>query len=188
MDTAPYTAGVNYETASDTSESCFKERYSGDSRKWIIRDASYRLPKGPLMSTMKAEYGMPLKEEQRTKIGKRRALLEQTLYDEINEKIVQENQVPPPIEEYCSTYDLTFQIPGFKPKMKTYGDQPELYEKYPLYSSSPMSYWRYQYDNRNGRRSELHSLTAIGDVKQPFKRSSAFSKPLAEVLDETDRL
>lgn len=59
----------NYETASDSSERCFQEKYSGDSRKWIIRDASYKLPKGPLMSTMKDEYRVPLKEEQRARTG-----------------------------------------------------------------------------------------------------------------------
>lgn len=53
-------------------------------------------------------------------------MIQQKFMDEITERELKESQEPPPIEKYCSTYDLTFQIPGFRPKDKTYGDNPEV--------------------------------------------------------------
>lgn len=40
-------------------ERCWQEQYKGASRKWLIRDASTKLPQGPLCSTMKESYIYP---------------------------------------------------------------------------------------------------------------------------------
>ncbi|KAJ8915217.1 hypothetical protein NQ315_015440 [Exocentrus adspersus] len=44
-------------------EECWTAKYKGDSRKWLIRDGSYKNRRGPLMSSMKASYIYPLKED-----------------------------------------------------------------------------------------------------------------------------
>lgn len=44
-------------------ERCWEEQYRGDSRKWLIRDGSYKNPRDPLCSTMQATYNFPLDEK-----------------------------------------------------------------------------------------------------------------------------
>lgn len=57
-------------------EKCWQETYKGESRKWLIRDASGKFPRGPLSSTMKETYVCPSKEDSdgknmgETKLGK----------------------------------------------------------------------------------------------------------------------
>jgi len=43
-------------------ERCWQEEYKGDSRKWLIRDASAKHPRGPLCSAMKESYLYPERE------------------------------------------------------------------------------------------------------------------------------
>lgn len=43
-------------------ERCWQEEYKGDSRKWLIRDASAKHPRGSLCSAMKESYLYPERE------------------------------------------------------------------------------------------------------------------------------
>lgn len=44
-------------------ERCWEEQYRGDSRKWLIRDGSYRKAREPFCSTTQATYNFPVDEK-----------------------------------------------------------------------------------------------------------------------------
>lgn len=48
------------------------------------------------------------------KVGARRSLIEQKLYEEAIEEIERERNMQPEVEEYCTEYNTMFQIPGFE--------------------------------------------------------------------------
>lgn len=53
------------------SDRCWEEKYKGDSRKWLIRDASRQKIDSTLCSTMKATYQYPyLDDVKREFVGK----------------------------------------------------------------------------------------------------------------------
>lgn len=66
----PFDPKENFESESDIAERCFKEKYPGHSREWLIRDASAKLPRAPPSSTMKDTYSWPYPREERPKIGR----------------------------------------------------------------------------------------------------------------------
>lgn len=45
------------------SDRCWEEQYKGDSRKWLIRDASRQKIDSTLCSTMKATYQHPYQDD-----------------------------------------------------------------------------------------------------------------------------
>ncbi|XP_074040507.1 uncharacterized protein [Leptinotarsa decemlineata] len=156
------------------------EKYKGDSRKWLIRDGSYKNVPERLCSTMKAAYTYPISEE-RSEIGSRKAILLKQFEEEAVAEVLQEQNAPKSVEEYCTEYDEKYNIQGFQPDDRSYTKHPDLYEKYPLYSSMPTSYYSYYLKNRP--RVILHGLTETNNPTNPFKRCAEFSKPLSEVLD-----
>lgn len=65
----------------------------------------------------------------------------------------------------------------------------QLYNKYPLYGSQVMSYWKHQWDNRRESPGKAPgNITTALDLKDPFKRTSRFTKPISEVLNVADTL
>lgn len=47
-----------------------------------------------------------------------------------------------------------------------------------------MSYWKHQWDNRRVSTGKApQNLTTVLDLKVPFKRNSAFTKPISEALE-----
>ncbi|XP_022906071.1 uncharacterized protein [Onthophagus taurus] len=165
------------ECDSTESEEISPQSKRKGSGSFLIRDGSNLLP-SDICSTMKITYPWPQKPDLRTNMGKRRANLVRQLTNDITNQLLEEKAEPPPVEKYCTTYDVSYYIDGYKPNDQFYGDSPELYQKYPLYSSNCMSYWQFTYENRNGKPG-----LPVADVKQPFKRRSTISKPLNEVLD-----
>lgn len=187
MDAPKYGCDENTITKDDdsiVSEKCWQENHRGDSRKWLMRDGSTKTSNAGLMSTMKATYPYPVQEE-RECVGKRRAIILKELYEEATEEIIRERNAPPPVEKYCTEYDGNY---GSNIEIKKNELEEEmnkkLYEKYPLYTSSAMSYWNYQIEKFQRGNASFPGLTTSVDLKNPFRRYSRFTKPLSEVLDE----
>lgn len=61
MENKEYGCREEVEEQDDDSiiDKCWVAKYKGDSRKWLIRDGSYKKQRGPLMSSMKASFTYP---------------------------------------------------------------------------------------------------------------------------------
>lgn len=59
----------------------------------------------------------------------------------------------------------------------------QLFLKYPLYTSEPTTYWKFQLDKQPRAEVSIPGFTAVVDIKKPFKKNSQFSKHISEVLD-----
>ncbi|PSN29608.1 hypothetical protein C0J52_26346 [Blattella germanica] len=91
-------------------------------------------------------------------------------------KMAEQNQV----EEYNTEYIESFNQDEFTPNLDNISEHKELHEKYPLYSGAPISFWQ-------GNINKMVGVTRSVDPLTPFKRNSAFTKPLDQVLDEPIR-
>lgn len=168
----------------DEPEKCWKPTFKNDSRKWLIRDASYNKLQDPLCSTMKSTYGYPDTKAITAKRPREEMLLRQFETEAKNE-IMQETSTPPVIEEYCTEYDGNYHIPGFKVDDDIHKREKELYLKYPLYRTPPTSY--YSFKLTRPLTQSIPGLTKSFDKIHPFKKSSQFSTPMEAVLDNVIR-
>lgn len=174
-------------TDDNNSEKCWKEKYKGESRKWLIRDASPKIPCEPISSTMKESYRHIRPQEKITEIiGRKRELLLKQFEQEAINEVIEECNKPPIVEKYCTEYDTSFSMPGFEPDDELFKKQKDLYEKYPLYRSIPTSYYSYKVVKQQPREM-LHGFTPVFDEINPFKKSTEFSKPINDVLDYSSK-
>ncbi|KAL1490804.1 hypothetical protein ABEB36_013438 [Hypothenemus hampei] len=164
-------------------EKCWQEEYKGDSRKWLIRDASAKTPPSPLCSTMKESYlyperGNPVERN----MGKRREFLLKKFYQEAIEEVRTEYETTEESNGYCGTeYKDSFRTENFRPNHQFSTINKDSFQKHPLYSSVPVSY--YSFNQKNNPKDVLHGLTRITDPLNMFKRNGQFSKPIQENLD-----
>lgn len=170
------------------SEKCWNEKYRGDSRKWLIRDASHKLPSDPICSTMKDSYRdrYNTANEIYEIIGRPRALMIRQFEEEALNEFIKEYNEPPPIEEYCTEYDRSFSMPGFKPDDEVFQRNEEMYKKYPLYASKPTSFYSFKLHNQEPRET-TDGFTTVVDKINPFKKTAEFTKPIHEVFDYSSR-
>lgn len=158
-----------------------------DDGKWILRDGSDESAYGSLCSTMKDSYRyMKHKDEIGEIIGHKREILLKKFEEEAINEIMEECQNAVTIEEYCTEYDKSFNIPGFEPDDTVFKKQEDLYKKYPLYSSMPTSFYSYKLMGQQPKE-PVYNVTKNSDKMAPFKRSADFSKPINEVLHEIPR-
>lgn len=164
-------------------EECWVSHSKNDSRKWLIRDASYKKIKQPLCSTMRATYTYPYFQEKGTEnIGDRKASLLKKFQEEAEEEVLREQNPKPEIEDYCTEYDSNFQSENFVSNEESFLENKEEYLKYPLYSSPATSY--YSFNLKKRPQEVLHGHTKTTDPQNPFRKCAGFSKPIHEVLDE----
>ncbi|XP_044756881.1 uncharacterized protein LOC123315297 [Coccinella septempunctata] len=168
------------------SERCWQENHRGDSRKWLMRDGQKKIPPHRIYSTMRASYSPP-EEDVHQYVGKRRALFIKECYEKSYEEAIQDRKKPPPVEEYCTEYDGNYHSPGFEPVPEDvlHSQHEELYQKYPLYGSSAMSFWQHKFERRRDE-TQPAKFTRVTDPKNPFKRNSTFSTPISEALCSTE--
>ncbi|KAH1022441.1 uncharacterized protein LOC109534202 [Dendroctonus ponderosae] len=159
---------------------CWQETYKGESRKWLIRDASGKSPQGPLCSTMKETYVSPSKEESEKNMGKRKEYLLKKFHEEAAAELKQSEDIQQ-TNDYCTEYDGNFKTKGFQPDDQFYMKDTEQFKEFPLYSSAPLTY--YSYNQQKNPKDILPGLTRITDPQSIFKRNGQFSKPIAESLD-----
>ncbi|KAL3277429.1 hypothetical protein HHI36_012777 [Cryptolaemus montrouzieri] len=100
---------------------------------------------------------------------------------------MQDRKKPPPVAEYCTEYDGNFCLPNFEPipEAELYSQKNELYQKYPLYGSAPMSFWLHKVEHRR-EETPPGKFTRITDPENPFKRNSSFSTPITDALIITE--
>ncbi|XP_066253537.1 uncharacterized protein [Euwallacea similis] len=162
-------------------EKCWQEEYKGHSRKWLIRDASAKSPQGPLCSTMKESYLYPERENTDEKnMGGRRKYLMKKFLNEATEELRRENEHSKHFH-YCTEYDVNFKIKGFNPEDDFYKKNTDQFQKHPLYSSTPVSYYSYKYEMNP--KDIPQGLTKVTDRVNIFKRYGRFSKPITESYD-----
>lgn len=168
----------------DDSEKCWREKHKGDSRKWLLRDASHFLSHhDPICSTMKDSYRyIRTQDEISEEIGHKRELLLKQFKEEAIDEILEECQKPPTIEEYCTEYDRTFYIKDYNVDDEFFKRENEMNKKYPLYSSIPTSYYSYKLVKQHPKEI-LHGFTTVHDNNNPFRKWAKFSKPIHEDLD-----
>ncbi|VEN48667.1 unnamed protein product [Callosobruchus maculatus] len=162
-------------------EKCWVGKSKNDSRKWLIRDASFTLPKEPLASTTRAAYLYPqVQDESENSIGQRTKEMLQRFEEEAIQEIMQEKNVDCTID-YCTEYDGNFNGSGFQVRDRIYEADQDIYKKYPLYRSTPTSF--YSFKLSKDPRGLLAGHTLSTDPLQPFKKCAGFSKPMIDKLD-----
>ncbi|CAH0559252.1 unnamed protein product [Brassicogethes aeneus] len=57
--------------------------------------------------------------------GRKKAFLLKQFKSEASEEVIRESEGPLPVEEYCTTYDGTYHIPGFRNENKSYEKRTE---------------------------------------------------------------
>ncbi|XP_030760949.1 uncharacterized protein LOC115886061 [Sitophilus oryzae] len=177
----------DFEDNESLQEKCWTEEYKGASKKWLIRDAFWTVKQPPLCSTMKETYMYPLKEESDNILGKRRAALLKKFRDEALAEIVNENEKAEEEdleEKYCTEYGGNFNSEGFNPDDEFYKKMTDLYQKYPLYSSTPMSL--YSFTLQKDRSKILPGVTKPSTGTKIFNKNSNFTKPLGDKLDNVE--
>ncbi|RZF37817.1 hypothetical protein LSTR_LSTR007179 [Laodelphax striatellus] len=158
---------------------CWSPKYRNDSRPWIIAPAANNSVCGMLTTTNRVVFThkCPDRMPQRN-VGRRRQLMEDQLWHEVAEQIREEL-------ERCRTdqglekseYAEQFSADEFTPR-SVCDDVLQMEKQYPLYESVANSVWMEKKKNLCGRTS-----TSLNQPSGVFYRSSAFSKPLHEVLD-----
>ncbi|CAH2006450.1 unnamed protein product [Acanthoscelides obtectus] len=162
-------------------EQCWVSTSKNDSRKWLIRDASYTLPKEPPASTTRTTYLYPqVRDETENIIGQRTKEMLRRFEEEAVQEIIKETSVDCTVD-YCTEYDGNFNGSGFQVRDKVYEADQEIYKKYPLYSSTPTSFYSFKLSKDPRRLLAGHTLS--NDPLQPFKKCAGFSKPMNDKLD-----
>ncbi|XP_023706366.1 uncharacterized protein LOC111863852 [Cryptotermes secundus] len=150
----------------------YQQQHQTGSRPWLTKTPA---PNDPWQSTTHATYTPPRNDLMKRE-GRRKLLLERCLYQEMDEAMTSEMSKPNPIEEYKTEYGEAIGVPNFVPSMDNIPNDSKLHKKYPLHRGAPRSF--YQDD-----RGHLVGLTPAADPLAIFKKNSAFTKPLHEILD-----
>ncbi|XP_031711500.1 sperm-associated antigen 8 isoform X2 [Anarrhichthys ocellatus] len=126
------------------------------------------------VTTMKAAFVPPKSLGVRLR-GARGELLEKHITEMIREKVHAElNPTDPSLEtDYCSTTQKDFCVEGFVPHI------PETTQVHDYKTDQAVSFW-----SENCHR--IQGATAVQNLKAPFRKSTLFSTPIGERLDEIE--
>ncbi|KAF3702293.1 Sperm-associated antigen 8 [Channa argus] len=124
------------------------------------------------VTTVKADY-IPPKIPGVRLCGIRGELLEKHIAQMISEKIHAELNPPTPKTDFCTTTQKDFSVEGFVPHT------PETTQVHDYKSDEAVTFWSENYQRIQG-------VTAIPTLKAIFRKSTQFSKPISERLDETE--
>nr|CAD7442638.1 unnamed protein product [Timema bartmani] len=153
----------------------FIAQHRSDSRQWLTKMQSH--PDTSVWSSVSdSTFAPPDKFKVKT-VGRRQELIERFFWQQLTEEALQKLHQPLKVEKYSSEYDGSFNDEEFTPSSAQLNKNTNLYKKYPLYKDPPLSYWLQNKQNIQG-------ITTPPDYLQPFKKNTAFSKPLEEILDE----
>ncbi|KAF7267593.1 hypothetical protein GWI33_019204 [Rhynchophorus ferrugineus] len=153
-------------------ERCWQEGYKGASRDWLIRDASTKKFQIPAYSTMKESYLRLTESNNSRNMGKREQALLRKFREEAMSEIIKERETKTEIDDYCTEYEGNFHRDSFTTNDEFHTGMMEQIQKYPLYSSKPMSIYQFAVDRGTAR------------TKDTFHKNSNFTKPLSEQLND----
>ncbi|XP_041826138.1 sperm associated antigen 8 isoform X2 [Melanotaenia boesemani] len=105
--------------------------------------------------------------------GIRRERLEKQIYQMISERVHAERNQPTPKPDYVTTTQRDFCVQGFIPH------RPETTETHDYKNDQAITFWSENYQRVQG-------VTAVRNVKTPFRKSAQFSTPISERLDEIE--
>ncbi|XP_039270986.2 sperm-associated antigen 8-like [Styela clava] len=103
--------------------------------------------------------------------GKKAKLIEQMLYDEIGQQTHEDFNPPPPKTEYITIKQQDFDKSDFESTL------PPPTKEHNVNTEQCVTFWS----------EHTNKITGVSQVKTrdtPFKKNTAFSKPIAEYLDE----
>ncbi|KAJ9601089.1 hypothetical protein L9F63_000755 [Diploptera punctata] len=152
---------------------CYQPRHPMESTPFLIKTPT---PDEPWQSTTRSTF-VPPRNDMLKREGRKKNLLKHFFWQEMVEEMTRKMMEPKPIEEYNTEYIESFGDSEFVPSLEKISEESELHKKFPLYTGAPLTFW---HDN-------VHKLAGVSrsvDPLQPFKRNSAFTRPLGEVLDE----
>ncbi|KAK4881653.1 hypothetical protein RN001_004972 [Aquatica leii] len=109
---------INYSNKDDdkdtvVSDSCWEPQHRTDSRKWLIRDGSYKLPREDASET-RITYQVPQPDDRKYQ-GIRRIRHRDKMVEKITNDLIEEEKAAPPVEAYCTEYDANFHYPNYDP-------------------------------------------------------------------------
>ncbi|XP_029921696.1 sperm-associated antigen 8 [Myripristis murdjan] len=122
------------------------------------------------VSTMKAAYVSPRTAGVRLR-GIRGELMEKHITQKIREQVHAEFNPAPPKTDFCSTTRKDFTVEGFVPLTL------ETTNVHDYKSDQAITFW-----SENHQR--IQGVTAVPSPGSPFKKSTLFSTPVAQRLDE----
>ncbi|XP_033115300.1 sperm-associated antigen 8-like [Anneissia japonica] len=124
------------------------------------------------LTTCKDSYRQPPKPQVRTK-GRKKELLERALYAQVSQEVHNEFNPPPPEVEYTSITKKDFTVEGFQSKEI----EPEF--EHNVETEQPITFW-------SSHKNKIHGVTQVKTTDTPFKKNTAFSKPISEYTDESE--
>jgi len=123
------------------------------------------------LTTARESYQQPKFPEVRLR-GKKEELIERMLYSQVGAEVHKEfNPLPPPTE-YISIKQSDYDKPDFV------STKPPPTKDHNVNTEQPVTFW-------STHTSKIPGLSQIKTRDTPFKKNTAFSKPIDEYLDET---
>lgn len=157
-------AGVN-STESYTSNSSLPYK---DGHKGILtRELDTAVEKE---SNSMGSYQRPAQCGVRT-VGRKKELMERALYAKVSQELQEEINEPSPVEEYKSVTQKDFYDDEFESELPA-----PLYE-HNVNTEQPITFWSHH-------KEKIPGVSQIKTLDTPFKKNSAFSKPIAEGTDQ----
>ncbi|XP_039292131.1 uncharacterized protein LOC111048536 isoform X2 [Nilaparvata lugens] len=163
---------------------CWSPKYRNDSRPWLIAPACNNAACGDaggmLTTTNRVVFTHKCPDGMRPQrhVGRRRQLMEDQLWHQVSQQIKAELErcrADEALEK--SEYAKQFAANEFTPS-SVCDDVLQMKTQYPLYESVAQSVWMEKKKDLCGR-----TCTSLNEPNGVFHRSSAFSKPLHEILD-----
>ena len=126
---------------------------------------------GEKLTTATDSYRQPKFPEVRLR-GKKEEIIERMLYSQIGEETHKEFNPPPPQTEYISIKQQDYDKSDFV------STKPTATKDHNVNTEQAVSFW-------SAHTSKIPGLSQIKTRDTPFKKNTAFSKPIDEYLDQT---
>ncbi|XP_076016128.1 sperm-associated antigen 8 [Genypterus blacodes] len=105
--------------------------------------------------------------------GRRAELLQTHLARLIRQQEQARSEAPPPLTDFCSTTQRDFSVQGFVPVT------PQVTQVHDYTSDPAVTFWSENYR-------QIQGVSATQTPNTPFRKSTAFSKPIGERLDDPE--
>ncbi|XP_078483540.1 sperm-associated antigen 8-like [Ciona intestinalis] len=123
------------------------------------------------LTTVRESYQKPKFPEVRTR-GKKEEMIERMLYNKVGEETHREFNPPPPPMEYVTIKQQDFDKPDFKSTV------PPPTKDHNVNTEQCVTFW-------STHTNKIHGVSQVKTRDTPFKKNTAFSKPISEYLDQT---
>nr|CAB3266509.1 sperm-associated antigen 8-like [Phallusia mammillata] len=122
------------------------------------------------LTTVRESYQQPRFPEVRTR-GKKEELVEKMLYNQVGEQTHREFNPPPPATEFLTIKQQDFDKPDFVSTV------PPPTKDHNVNTEQSITFW-------SSHKDKIHGVSQVKTRDTPFKKNTAFSKPISEYLDQ----